>query len=348
MMPIRLPSIAAVAFLLIALIASLFPAAAAGDQDAARTAFTKDVTWAVDRQTVQLAKQRCSDLGGQQLEECFSEAMAFLGASADAVYFTKCFGGGSFVRKFRETGKVDVAYVVHPFKANENQGYLLVNGEPPIVDVDDIPLLPRESLEQDKAYAAIKRKFPKVTLWPGDRSVKQYPILESTPGGGQSFAVPYTLRNFCHACEVLGTAFFSFDFDREGHFSGARLLRVEPSVKKVQTRVEPRRDSEQSRSIVMTEEGREFTIRLTSNRTTGFQWRVGGMLDDRIVKLVKSDYLSYDTGLAGSGGEEVWTFTAVGKGETQITMEYARPWETGVQPIKTATIIVSVKPAAAR
>jgi predicted secreted protein len=313
------------------------------DQEKPRPVITRDAIWNADKQTVQLAKQRCAEVGGQQLEECFADSMAQLGAPPEAVAFTRYFGLGTFVRKFRETGRVDVAYIIYPFRANENNGCFLVNGDPPIVDVDDIPLLPRESMELDKTYAAIKKKYPRVTMWPGDRFHKQYPTLEVTPGGGQNFLVPYALRNFCHACEILGTAFFSFDFDKEGKFIGARFLRIELPVKKP-TKTEARRETEQSRFVVMTEEGREFTVRLSSNRTTGYHWRLAGPLEERIVKLVKSEYLSYDTGLTGSGGEEIWTFLGTGRGETEITMEYARPWEKGVQPVKTATIIVSVRP----
>jgi len=203
-------------------------------------------------------------------------------------------------------------------------------------------------MEQDKTYAGIKKSFPKVTLWPGDRGSSKYPVVEALPDSGQSLVVPYTLRNLCHACEVLGTAFFSFDFDKEGRFLGMRFLRVEPAPRKPAARNEGRRESEQIRFVVMTEEGKEFTVRLASNRTTGYQWRAAGQPDDRFVKLVKSEYIPFDGGAIGAGGEEIWTFLAVGKGDTEITMEYVRPWEKTQPPAKTATIFVSVRPASPR
>jgi predicted secreted protein len=332
-----------------------FSCLAAGSADtkgekAAQTAsvVTADAVWNADRQTVQEAKQKCTDTGGRELEECFADAMQSLGASPEAAAFTRSFGGGAFVRRFRETGRVDVAQVIYPFRANENYGILLVNGDPPIVDVDDMALLPKEAMEQDsRTYIAIRKSYPRVTMWPGERSLKQAPVVETLPGGGQSFVMPYTLRNFCHACEVLGSAFFSFDFDRGGKLSTIRFLRVETPPKKP-PKSEARKESEEIRFVVMAEEGKEFTVRLNSNRTTGYQWRPASPLDERIVKVVKCEYVPFEGTLMGSGGEEIWTFLATGKGSAEITMEYVRPWEKMHFPVKTATIQVFVSPAAPR
>jgi predicted secreted protein len=260
-----------------------------------------------------------------------------------AIAFTRSFGNGAFIRRLRETGRVDIAYIVYPFRANENFGILLVNGDPPVIDVDEMYALPTETMEQDKAFMAIRKAYPKVTIWPGERLPKHYPVAEALPDGGQTFIIPYTLRNLCHACEVVGAAFFAFDFDREGKSAGIRFVRVEPAVKKT-AKTEARKENEQIRFVVMAEEGKEFTVRLSANRTTGYQWRPVGSLDERIVKLVRSEYVVFDPGRVGGGGEEIWTFLAAGRGDTEITMEYVRPWEKGQYPVKTATIKVSVRP----
>jgi predicted secreted protein len=304
---------------------------------------TKDAVWNVDKLAVQTARQKCADAGDRKVEDCFVEAMQNMGASPEALAFTRSFGGGVFARKFRETGRVDIAYIVYPFRANENFGVLLVNGDPPVIDVDEMYSLPTEAMEQDKTFTAIRKAYPKVTMWPGDRSARHYPAAEALPDGGQTFVVPYTLRNLCHACDVVGTAFFAFDFDREGKSIGIRFLRAEVPVKKT-VKAEARKENEQIRFVVMAEEGKEFTVRLSANRTTGYQWRPAGSLDERIVRLVRSEYVVFDPGRVGGGGEEIWTFLAAGRGDTEITMEYVRPWEKGQHPVKTATIKVSVRP----
>jgi inhibitor of cysteine peptidase len=343
----RIAAIALAVLFAVALSSPAAPAAEGAAEKTAPRAVTADAVWNADKQAVQAAKQRCVELGGRDLEECFADAMQELGASSEAVAFTRTFEGGAFVRRFRETGRVDVAYIVYPFRISDNRGLLLVNGEPPIVDVDDIALLPKEGMEQDKTYAMIRKSYPRVTLWPGERPPKQPLSVEALPGGGQGFVIPYTLRNFCHACEILGTAFFSFDFDKSGKLTGIRFLRVELPPKKM-PKNEARKVSEQISFVVMAEEGKEFTVRLSGNRTTGYQWRPAGSVDERVVRLVRCEYVPFGGPPVGGGGEEVFIFLAVGRGDTEITMEYVRPWEKNHPPAKTAAIRVSVRPASSR
>ena len=73
----------------------------------------------------------------------------------------------------------------------------------------------------------------------------------------------------------------------------------------------------------------QFTIVLESNPTTGYKWEPG--FDSSLLKVTKSDYKQSDakTGLVGAGGKEYFTFEALKKGDTKITMTYKRSWETG-------------------
>jgi inhibitor of cysteine peptidase len=96
---------------------------------------------------------------------------------------------------------------------------------------------------------------------------------------------------------------------------------------------------------VAAEEGQEFAIFLDSNRTTGYEWRLAAPIDERVVHFVRSEYAPPKGGLVGAGGREEWTFLAKGRGETEILLEYVRPWEEGKPPAARAHIRVSVKPA---
>jgi inhibitor of cysteine peptidase len=87
--------------------------------------------------------------------------------------------------------------------------------------------------------------------------------------------------------------------------------------------------------------GSEFTIALPSNPTTGFSWQLGQELDGTVLELVGSEYIR-GRAIPGAGGTECWTFRAAGPGETGITLNYLRPWETDVPPAKTAAFTVTV------
>jgi inhibitor of cysteine peptidase len=97
------------------------------------------------------------------------------------------------------------------------------------------------------------------------------------------------------------------------------------------------------------EAGLDFAIILESNPTTGYSWQLAEPLDEDIVELVSSEFekktpAEGEGEIVGAPGEEVWTFEAIGEGETEIKLEYVRPWETDVAPEETETFTVDVKP----
>ncbi|MFH1327616.1 MAG: protease inhibitor I42 family protein [Candidatus Bathyarchaeota archaeon] len=96
-------------------------------------------------------------------------------------------------------------------------------------------------------------------------------------------------------------------------------------------------------SNVEVEVGQQFNITLESNPTTGYQWQLAEPLDESILNLIGSEYQAPENGLIGAGGEEIWTFEAVDQGTTEISMEYVRPWETDVAPIKARTFVIIVE-----
>lgn len=91
--------------------------------------------------------------------------------------------------------------------------------------------------------------------------------------------------------------------------------------------------------------GKEFTIVLESNPTTGYHWEIVGELDAGTLEFVKNDYTSTssDPNLVGGGGLDVWTFKAVSAGEAQVTLGYYPPSNDPVDPQQTTTFTVTVK-----
>lgn len=182
--------------------------------------------WAPGMTIMQDIRQECSSLSGQQFGECFSNGMQKTGASPQAVAFTYMTDNTGYMRDFRQVGQVSIAYVNFPFRANENQGAYLVNGTPPLIDIDDQSLLAKGELKQNPVYTSLAKKYSEITLFPGDRSGTSYLVAERLPGGQQRFIVGYNLQNVCHACEQVGTARFAFDFDSAGQFLGTKLISV--------------------------------------------------------------------------------------------------------------------------
>ena len=95
---------------------------------------------------------------------------------------------------------------------------------------------------------------------------------------------------------------------------------------------------------IETKAGETFMIKLESNPTTGYSWRLA-TLQSGIVEKVSNVYKSTKTQerIVGSGGIEEWTFKAAAKGKVTMTLEYVRPCEKDVPPVKIAVYQVTVK-----
>jgi len=161
------------------------------------------------------------DAGAPKIE-CVISILRQAGATPEALAFTVMLGGEGYLESFRQMGKVDLATVAYPLRANENEGFMLVNGSPPTIQVEDFVHLKHIDIRKDPLYPAIARKFPRVEPW-GHADFK---AVQALPGGGQRFIFSFVLLNGCHACEVAGYAQVAFDFSAAGGFLGTKLLRL--------------------------------------------------------------------------------------------------------------------------
>lgn len=76
--------------------------------------------------------------------------------------------------------------------------------------------------------------------------------------------------------------------------------------------------------------GESFTVTLCSNPTTGFQWESAQISDQSVLAETGHQFVSpEDENLVGAAGQELWTFQALKKGDSTISMTYRRPWESG-------------------
>ncbi len=167
----------------------------------------------------------------ENYSRCFIQQMPNFGASDEAVAFTEAYadqnhGLIAFLRDFRPVDSVDLGYAYFPAAADFNQGWLLLNGTPAIVNVDDFSLLPHAAMMKDRAYAALRGRHPQITLFDGDRGFDVMPAAGSLPDGGQWFVIDYPLKDQCRACSTFGSASFRFEFDPTGRLDGVKFLKV--------------------------------------------------------------------------------------------------------------------------
>lgn len=296
-------------FIAVILSSLCFFAFAAGQGGEARAQGTgqivdKDAVWMPGPGIMDGMREKCGALTGTQSSECFISTMESSGASPQALAFARSTGSIAYLRDFRETGRADVAYVHYPFRADENFGCFLVNGEPPVVDVDDPRYEPKDDLQKDRQYNSLVKGFPNVSRWPGQRSGPAYPLLKKMPGNVQRFVVGYRLLNGCITCERLGNAWFAFDFDGTGKFMGTRLMGMDRNTGPDKEIVEDSRAQDKftdPKKPIEVAAGREFTIVLGANRTTGYRWELANPPDGGIIQLIRNEYKIEDGGKSGGG-----------------------------------------------
>jgi predicted secreted protein len=90
--------------------------------------------------------------------------------------------------------------------------------------------------------------------------------------------------------------------------------------------------------------GEIFTIKLPSDLSTHYSWRMGE-LKRGVIQSFGKDYKRDERtqSIIYEGGEEIWIFRAVGSGKASIKFEYMRPGDIDISPAKTAiyTIVSS-------
>ena len=181
--------------------------------------------WQIPSQYMTNAHAAC-DQSPSTIAQCMIGQMTKAGAPSAAVSFTQqllkqSHGEFGIMTDFQAQAPVAFAWITYPLRANTNYGFLLVNGQPRIVNVEDLKLLDSKGMKQSFQFQNLKGQFPNVDLFPGDRSGKIWPNSQSSgPNGGTQFTVQYPLLNGCRACASAGFAIFNWNFDAQGKFLG--------------------------------------------------------------------------------------------------------------------------------
>ena len=180
--------------------------------------------WQIPPQFMNTAHAACDQIL-TSIPECMIGQMAQAGAPVAALSFTRelykeSHGEFGIMTGFQDEGPVAFAWVTYPLRANTNYGLLLLNGQPQIVNVEDLKLLDVKTMKKSSQFQDAKLQFPNIDVWPGDRDGKIWPNSQVGPDGGIQFTVAYPLRNGCHACARAGQAIFNWNFDATGKFLG--------------------------------------------------------------------------------------------------------------------------------
>jgi len=101
-----------------------------------------------------------------------------------------------------------------------------------------------------------------------------------------------------------------------------------------------------SQEVEVTVDG-SFTVTLCSNPSTGFQWSESAQISDQtVLQQTAYEFVPPTDGLLlapGTPGKEIWTFQALKKGDSTVSMEYSQPWEGGEEATWTFNLTVTVE-----
>jgi inhibitor of cysteine peptidase len=89
--------------------------------------------------------------------------------------------------------------------------------------------------------------------------------------------------------------------------------------------------------------GGQIVITLDGNPSTGFSWEAQDLDATMFEQVGDPVFNSSNPDLVGSGGTLTLTFKALQAGTAALTLVYHRPWETGVDPVDTFMVTVTVK-----
>lgn len=164
--------------------------------------------------------------------QCFTKQMSELGAPDEAVSFTKQFadqnnGVVAVLQDFRPVDSVDLGYAYFPAASEARHAWLLLNGIPSIINVDNPDLLPESQMEKDPQYIAVRQTHTHAGLLFDDteRAPGVAPEMMTLSDSNQRFVVPYSIKDGCRTCAVLGHAYYSFDFDPTGQLLGVKYVK---------------------------------------------------------------------------------------------------------------------------
>jgi len=79
-------------------------------------------------------------------------------------------------------------------------------------------------------------------------------------------------------------------------------------------------------------EGEVLVVKLQANPSTGYGWQMAGSGEGDILCRARVEEFEPESDLLGAPGTQILRFEAVRDGDTTLTLEYRRPWQTAALP----------------
>ncbi|MGK5011815.1 hypothetical protein [Janthinobacterium sp. MDB2-8] len=153
---------------------------------------------------------------------CLLRTMQRAGARPQAIAAARMLvkaNKAGFISAWRPLGKVALATVTYPFRANTNEGSLLIGSDGAAIDVDEDSV--REEDRATPAWRAFTAAHPDaVPFAPAD-----FVGSTATDDGGQRLLFSTPLKS-CHACVDDGALLVAYTVDKAGIVLERELLTI--------------------------------------------------------------------------------------------------------------------------
>jgi len=153
---------------------------------------------------------------------CLLRTMQRYGARPQAINAARMLvkaNKAGFISAWRPLGKAALATVTYPFRANTNEGSLLIDSDGAAIDVDEDAV--REEDRATAAWRAFAAAHPDaVPFAPAD-----FVGSTATDDGGQRLLFSTPLKS-CHACADDGALLVAYTLDKAGIVRERQLLTI--------------------------------------------------------------------------------------------------------------------------
>ncbi|PJC99655.1 hypothetical protein GQ37_004865 [Janthinobacterium sp. BJB1] len=153
---------------------------------------------------------------------CLLRTMQRAGASPQALVAARMLVKANmtgYISAWRPLGKASLATVTYPFRANTNEGTLLIGSDGAAVDVDEHSV--REEDRATPAWRAFAAAHPDAVPF----AAADFVGSTATADGGQSVLFSTPLKS-CHACADDGALLVAYTIDKAGIVRGRKLLTI--------------------------------------------------------------------------------------------------------------------------